>query len=222
MKQLQLAIVVAALAAASSARASITLTFNNVSPVQTVTLNASGGVNINNQGVYAGIYNLTVNGVATPSLCIDIARDISAGQTFNDYSYSSLAAAPLSPSGPMGPSAASDIEKLWAAYYSSSMNDASGVTAAALQVAIWEDIGAKAGTYSLTVSDNSSVTTEAAVMLNSLSSLTATADLVGLVSQDGQNYVVAVPEPATMIAGALLLLPLGASTLRILRKSRTA
>ena len=122
----------------------------------------------------------------------------------------------------MGPSAASDIEKLWAAYYSSSMNDASGVTAAALQVAIWEDIGAKAGTYSLTVSDNSSVTTEAAVMLNSLSSLTATADLVGLVSQDGQNYVVAVPEPATMIAGALLLLPLGASTLRILRKSRTA
>src|ERR1035438_4266402 len=32
----------------------------------------------------------------------------------------------------------------------------------------------------------------------------------------------AVPEPTTMIAGALLLLPFGASTLRILRKSRTA
>jgi hypothetical protein len=32
----------------------------------------------------------------------------------------------------------------------------------------------------------------------------------------------AVPEPTTMIAGALLLLPLGASTLRILRKSRKA
>jgi hypothetical protein len=31
-----------------------------------------------------------------------------------------------------------------------------------------------------------------------------------------------VPEPTTMIAGALLLLPFGASTLRILRKSRTA
>jgi F0F1-type ATP synthase assembly protein I len=29
-----------------------------------------------------------------------------------------------------------------------------------------------------------------------------------------------VPEPTTMIAGALLLLPFGASTLRILRKSR--
>lgn len=32
----------------------------------------------------------------------------------------------------------------------------------------------------------------------------------------------AVPEPTTMIAGALLLLPFGASTLRILRKARAA
>ena len=32
----------------------------------------------------------------------------------------------------------------------------------------------------------------------------------------------AVPEPTTMIAGALLLLPFGASTLRVLRKNRTA
>ncbi len=32
----------------------------------------------------------------------------------------------------------------------------------------------------------------------------------------------AVPEPTTMIAGALLLLPFGASTLRMLRKNRTA
>jgi hypothetical protein len=31
-----------------------------------------------------------------------------------------------------------------------------------------------------------------------------------------------VPEPTTMIAGALLLLPFGASTIRILRKNRTA
>jgi hypothetical protein len=31
-----------------------------------------------------------------------------------------------------------------------------------------------------------------------------------------------VPEPTTMIAGALLLLPFGASTLRVLRKHRGA
>jgi len=34
--------------------------------------------------------------------------------------------------------------------------------------------------------------------------------------------VSAVPEPTTVIAGALLLLPFGASTLRVLRKNRTA
>lgn len=38
----------------------------------------------------------------------------------------------------------------------------------------------------------------------------------------GTLSVTAVPEPTTMIAGALLLLPFGASTLRILRKNRTA
>ncbi|MGD0351650.1 MAG: hypothetical protein ABSB84_15250 [Verrucomicrobiota bacterium] len=38
----------------------------------------------------------------------------------------------------------------------------------------------------------------------------------------GDAYVQVVPEPTTMIAGALLLLPFGASTLRLLRKTRTA
>jgi hypothetical protein len=41
------------------------------------------------------------------------------------------------------------------------------------------------------------------------------------ISQVAQSFH-QVPEPTTMIAGALLLLPFGASTLRILRKNRTA
>lgn len=36
-----------------------------------------------------------------------------------------------------------------------------------------------------------------------------------------QDQLVIVPEPTTVIAGALLLLPFGASTLRILRRNRT-
>jgi hypothetical protein len=36
------------------------------------------------------------------------------------------------------------------------------------------------------------------------------------------QLVMVVPEPTTIIAGALLLLPFGASTLRMLRKSRKA
>lgn len=41
-------------------------------------------------------------------------------------------------------------------------------------------------------------------------------------SQLRQDQLALVPEPTTMIAGALLLLPFGASTLRILRRNRTA
>ncbi|HTJ00154.1 MAG TPA: hypothetical protein VL527_14830 [Dongiaceae bacterium] len=37
-----------------------------------------------------------------------------------------------------------------------------------------------------------------------------------------QELLVPVPEPTTVIAGALLLLPFGASTLRMMRKNRTA
>ncbi len=37
-----------------------------------------------------------------------------------------------------------------------------------------------------------------------------------------QVFGAPVPEPTTMIAGALLLLPFGVSTLRVLRKSRKA
>jgi hypothetical protein len=47
--------------------------------------------------------------------------------------------------------------------------------------------------------------------------------IVGLsdVEQSFHQTVPEVPEPTTIIAGALLLLPFGASTLRILRKKRT-
>ena len=46
-----------------------------------------------------------------------------------------------------------------------------------------------------------------------------------VIAKDFQDFIVPgtpVPEPTTMIAGALLLLPLGASALRILRRKATA
>ncbi|MGD0208164.1 MAG: hypothetical protein ABSC89_11200 [Verrucomicrobiota bacterium] len=199
VRKLQLAIMAAGLAGAMSASA-VTLTFDNVDPSQTVNLTdpwISSGAN-------AGIYNLTVDGVATPSFCIDVA-DENNGNTFSDYYYSDLASAPLAPAGPMGATAATDVEKLWAAYYSPSMDS---LDAAALQVAMWEDIAAKAITpYSITVSGNDPVTTEATAMIANLVNLSAQADLVGLVGPNGpsgeQSYVVAVPEPTT--AGCFLL-----------------
>ena len=50
-------------------------------------------------------------------------------------------------------------------------------------------------------------------------------DKFGNEAANGQDFIVKgveVPEPTTIIAGALLLLPFGASTLRMLRRSRTA
>jgi hypothetical protein len=45
---------------------------------------------------------------------------------------------------------------------------------------------------------------------------------VATTTQEMLFSITAVPEPTTMIAGALLLLPFGASTLRFVRKNRTA
>ena len=44
----------------------------------------------------------------------------------------------------------------------------------------------------------------------------------GLTAQEMIFDAVAVPEPTTLVAGALMLLPFGASTLRILRRNRVA
>ena len=187
----------AGLAGAMSASAT-TVTFDNVDPNQTVNLTDPWI----SSGVYAGIYNLTVDGVATPSFCIDVA-DENNGNTFTDYYYTDLAAAALAPAGPMGSTVATDIEKLWAAYYSPTMDSQD---AAALQVAIWEDMannsgGNTGGSYTLSVSGNDPVTGDASTMLDSLPDLTAEANLIALVD-DGQGYVV-VPEPTT--AGCFLL-----------------
>jgi len=222
----------AALAVASSASAQITVTIDSVNPGEIVNLvvtpTVGSGVPAYNGVVYAGIYNLTVNGAPVPTFCIDVAHDVYLGETFHDYSYTALASAPASPAGPMNITQAADIEKLWAAYYSAAKN--SPVMAAALQVAIWETLGNGNQKYTVTESDNVGVATEAAGMLAALPGLSREANVNALVSSDGQGYAAdpqslppsVVPEPSTMLAGALLLLPFGASTLRILRRNRTA
>ncbi|MGP8055607.1 MAG: PEP-CTERM sorting domain-containing protein [Limisphaerales bacterium] len=160
----------------------------------------------------AGIYNLIVDTVATPSFCIDVAN-INNNNPFTDYYYSALSAAPLAPSGPMGPTAETDIEILWAQYFSPTMGNQD---AAALQVAIWDVIAANASpSYIVTVNNNDlmdPIYGEAQTMIANIPSFAGTpADLVALVGPDGpageQTYVVAVPEPATV---GCFLLGLGA------------
>lgn len=198
-----------------SANATLTVHEIGVSPGATVTVSTSLGGGYNGQAL-AGIYNLTVDGVPTPSFCIDVFR---TGANSSDYSYVALPDAPVPPPGPMGLTAALNVEKLWAAYYPAATGNAT--TAAALQGAIWTVV-AQGGGYTTTISGTAAINTAYANMLASLPTLTATANLRGLVDEvvpnNYQGYVVPVPEPTTLIAGALLLLPFGASTLRILRR----
>jgi hypothetical protein len=56
-------------------------------------------------------------------------------------------------------------------------------------------------------------------MLDHITSYAGLSGLLGGVADNTQGFVV-VPEPTTLVAGALLLLPFGASTLRIVRKKR--
>jgi len=59
-------------------------------------------------------------------------------------------------------------------------------------------------------------------LFNGAYSTPVTNPTTGITYNLNQDQLAVVPEATTVIAGALLLLPLGASMLRILRKSRTA
>ena len=86
--------------------------------------------------VYAGIINLSVNGVAMDGFCIDPFHwSISGPQ---EYNSEPLANAPKSPVNGMGAANALKIEQLWGHYYS---HDMSNQDAAGLQIAIWEIVG---------------------------------------------------------------------------------
>jgi len=218
IRSLQFGILAIGLVGATSARAGLSVTIEPVMPNQIVDISLYGGSAI---GVYAGVYNLMLNGVYTHSFCIDVFDDVYVGEQFNNYIYSSLAAAPpTSAHGPMGPADATIIEKLWTEYFPTALSDSSGKTAAALQVAIWETlVGAN-----IKVSGNDPVTSLATTMLGSLTGVTPTG-LEAIVNDGtspiGQSYVL-VPEPTTVFACALLLaLPLAAGVTRVLRRNRT-
>ena len=153
-------------------------------------------------GVYAGINTLsvTLNGTSTTysGFCIDPFHWSASGPT-SGYSEVPLVDAPKSPAS-LNAATATDIEDLWAEFYSPKMSSAS---AAGLQIAIWELVSSNAVAsdglssslaFSLAAGQSDY---GASLDLASLATYTGpAANLMGLTGP-GQDYVVdpqAVPD----------------------------
>ena len=188
---------IASLLAAIAGLASVSLRADPVT-VQEVGVGASETVWINsstlgnNLHVYAGVLDLKVNGVATAGFCIDPWHWSGTGPMA--YNTETLGLAPKAP-GPMGTTAATEIEQLWAKFYTPSI---SNVNAAALQLEIWSivDSGVVGGTYSLlSIDGGSTVANAVKAEMTAMSSFlqqnpnAPTANLIALTGP-GQDYVV--------------------------------
>jgi hypothetical protein len=234
MKRQLLLFVACTFAAAISLRASIApfgtadVAFGNVANYQTVTLTVGSTTT---SGVEAGVYHLTVNGVPNvDSFCIDPVHDASGTtQTYYEYHFTELPNADSAYAGyltTLSSSAINTIEQLVGKFYTSNTTALYDSTSyyqdAVLQTAIWKEIAEGTGkTFSIdTAAMDSAVTS----MLSDLSGAPS-ANLTALVNPDKQSYAIGlseVPEPSTCLAGVLLLLPFGLSSLRVLRRNRIA
>ena len=148
-----------------------------------------------NGGAYAGINTLSVDINNTTTInngfCIDPFHFSASGP--ENYSISSLVGAPKAP-GTLNAYTATEIEDLWAEYYSPIMTSPA---AAGLQVAIWTLVSSNAvASGELSSGDAVSFsgnTYGAATDLASLATFHGTpADLEALTGP-GQDYVIAVP-----------------------------
>ena len=165
--------------------------------------------------VYAGITELTVDGVPTNSFCIDPYQYSSSSE--QTYTVAILTSAPL-PTAGMAPAAALTISKLWAENYQQALGNAQ--VAAGLQIAIWETVAGSLGlpTFSLYGSQQDYGAAGMIVAANADSSTIAPVSLVALSNRTYQDYIVQnVPDSGM----TLVLLGFGLASLAIVgRKAR--
>jgi hypothetical protein len=165
-----------------------------------------------NGGVYAGINTVSVNGTTYSAFCIDpFHYSLSGSQAYNTVA---LADAPKAP-GPMGATAAYEIEELWGEYFPTAEH--SPTVAAGLQLAIWELVvdsvaanNGKPATFYFSI--NGANDYGAAADIASLATYNGpVADLIGLTGP-GQDYV--IDAPGTPNTGPLI--PDGGATAALL------
>jgi hypothetical protein len=181
---------------------------------------------------------LTVNSTFN-SVCLSPSGTLYAGTQYT-YNYESFTSASpgLNPTGDWSANGIVDAAWLWNKYGGtvSTADQGAGLALAMLELLY---NGGPNGTYVSNpnatqfapnfYSDNNAHTAYTGylqdfVNAGSAVSSPATYGIFVPTSSSGQEFIFIspVPEPTTLIAGALLLLPFGASTLRIVRRNRAA
>lgn len=183
-----------------------------------------GGIHVKSAAGVPGYNDFT-------TVCVDLNGRIYLGATyaFNEVGFSGQSGLNPAWGQPSGNSGAAYQAINNAAYLYATYHPTTATGWAALQLAVWAAVyntdvnGAITGSRFSVISDASSGAWLQAQGL--LGSLPRTTDYTGYllkpVNTSAQELLIGVtpvPEITTLIAGALLLLPLGASTLRILRR----
>jgi hypothetical protein len=211
--------------------------------------NGRGGTSYHN--ISAGLFSVQVvnlsqanNAFTIGTFCTDLG--VSWNSATTRYTAVAFAGATgLSPTWSVVPQAIQNVSYIYNQYYlpAAANNSLTADEASGMQLAIWEalyDTGSL-GTISGSLSsgnfrarnfDTGTMTDAAAYVADVNAARTGgwnftqyTNTWLDPVNNNSQgliwNNTVHCPEPTTMIAGALLLLPFGASTLRFLRKNRS-
>lgn len=175
-----------------------TVDYVNVSPSQTVTIRGTW----HSGGVYAGIYNLVVDGASMDSFCIDLQDN-----SYTDpatYNVKALEEAPDPTFGPMGNAKALAVaELLYKNWWDKDITNAA--EAAALQVAVWEILADGASGFDLTSGSFYTEGYDTTLANSYLASITGSGDythlFVGLSHGTYQDYIVRIPVPAAVLLG---------------------
>ena len=151
-------------------------------------------------GVYAGSYDLVVDGVSMQSFCIDL-QDNTVGST-QTYDVTALKDAPDLSFGPMGAAKATELAELLYENWVPGMTNAQLLS---LQVAVWEvTADGGTGTFDLTADSFTASNAGAVTMLGTIDGGYAPTSLfVGLSNTSYQDYVVKVPLPGAVLLGFL-------------------
>jgi hypothetical protein len=149
--------------------------------------------------VYAGSYNLIVDGVSMQSFCIDL-QDNSIG-TIQTHNVVHLEDAPDPDAGPMGTARAMALAELLYENWTTGMSNADLLS---LQVAVWEVVADWDGAYDLTGGSFTATNAGASAYLATIGGgVDYTSYFVGLSNGTYQDYVVRVPLPGAILLGML-------------------